>query len=122
MQTHRGNPTDASITRKSNALAVTKELMDNYYKLLSSYEDNDEQTQHHAVYDKWTQDLPEAVKVICEDKLLKNLSGRYHKGFSKFRNDLFHVGDITEYKEKIKNSVTFIDTAEYFYEEMFEDI
>jgi len=51
--------------------------------------------------------------------MIPNLGKNESGGFKDFKDDLFYVKDITSYKDKIKKTLSFIDTAEHFYEEMF---
>jgi len=121
MQLHRGNPTPQSMLRKSNSFGVAKDLVTACDMIFKGFEDLDVMGEHshHAVYEKWTEDIEEIVEMILQQKLLKNVGRRVHEGFENFNYNLFCIKDITEYTQKIKKMCKFIDLAEFFHEEMF---
>jgi len=73
MQLHRGNPTRESMLRKSNSFAIAKDLVaicDMTFKGFETLDVLGDQS-HHAVYEKWTEDVEEKVEMILEQTFEK---------------------------------------------------
>jgi hypothetical protein len=126
MQFHKGNLTDKSMERRSRSLPIVAELEQDYSKVLREYEglgeEESEEAVHHAHYEKWSVDVPEAVRILLGESLLKAMGTRCHAGFKMFRYDMFHVNDIEIYKSKINEICKFADDANRFREECFVPI